>query len=200
MAVAKLKNVRIVYPKMFTPNERGKYTVGVLIRQDSDAYKEFMRAVSEAWKAGRDKFGAQQFCPNPTRAQVFNRAYCKEGGGLDSKGNPVPEWYDGCIGFTANSKTPAQVIDRRGLPVKDGDAAIYDGQIAHVSIDVQPVYKEGNPCIGRYLRCIMIVGGGERIETGSSGEINAAAEFAEDIDPNAPADDAGFDAFAEVPY
>ena len=200
MAVAKLKNVRIVYPRMFTPNEKGKYTVGVLIRTDSDAYKILMKAVGEAWKAGREKHGAQQFCENPTRAQVMNRAYCKEGGGLDSKGNPVPEWYDGCIGFTANSREPVQVIDRRGLPVKEGDPSIFDGQVAHVSIDVQPVYKEGNPCIGRYLRCIMIVGGGERIETGSGGEINAAAEFAEDIDPNAPTEQDAFDAFCDVPY
>lgn len=184
---------------MFTPNERGKYTCGLLIQKDSEAYKAFMKAVSEAWKAGREKYGAQQFCENPTRAQVFNRAYCKEDGGLDSKGNPVPEWYSGAIGFTANAKTPVQVIDKRGLPVHDGDANIFDGQIAHVSIDVQPVYKEGNPCIGRYLRCIMIVGGGERIETGSAEEINAAAEFAEDIDPNADTADS-FDAFADVPY
>ena len=199
MAVAKLRNVRIVYPKMFTPNERGKYTCGLLIQKDSDAYKAFMKAVADAWKAGREKYGAQQFCENPTRAQVFSRAYCKEDGGLDNKGNPVPEWYAGSIGFTANAKAPVQVIDKRGLPVHDGDASIFDGQIAHVSIDVQPVYKEGNPCIGRYLRCIMIVGGGERIETGSAGEINAAAEFAEDIDPNADTADS-FDAFADVPY
>lgn len=200
MAVAKLKNVRIVFPRMFTPNERGKYTAGVLIRQDSDAYKSFMTAVSEAWKAGRDKYGAQQFCPNPTRAQVLNRAYCKESGGLDSKGNPVPSYYDGCIGFTVNSKDPAQVIDKRGLPVKDGDARVYDGQFAHVSVDIQPVYKEGNPCIGRYLRCVMILDGGERIETGSGGAIDAASEFAEDIDPNAPAGNDGFDAFDQVPF
>ena len=200
MAVAKLKNVRIVFPRMFTPNERGKYTVGVLVGLESDAYKSFMSAVAEAWKAGRDKFGAQQFCQNPTRAQVLNRSYCKEGGGLDSKGAPVPGYYDGNIGFTVNSKDPIQVIDRRGLPVKDGDARVYDGQLAHVSIDVVPLYKEGNPCIGRYARCVMLLDGGERIETGASGAVDAASEFADEIDPNASTGDMGFDAFDQFPY
>lgn len=199
MAVAKLKNVRIVYPKMFSPNEKGKYTVGLLIKTDSDAYKEFMRAVAEAWKAGRDKYGAQQFCQNPTRAQVLNRAYCKEGGGLDSKGNQVPEFYEGCIGFTANSRQPVQVIDKRGMPIKDGDARVYDGQVAHVSLDVSAVYQEGNPCIGRYLRCVMIADGGEHIDTGSNRSIDAAAEFADEIDPNAPTGNDELDAFA-IPY
>lgn len=201
MAVAKLKDVRIIFPRMFTPtNERGKYTVGVLIRQNSEAYKSFMGAVAEAWKAGRDKFGAQQFCQNPTRAQVLNRSYCKESGGLDSKGNPVPDYYEGCIGFTVNSKDPIQAIDIRGLPVKEGDQRIYDGQLAHVSIDVVPLYKEGNPCIGRYARCVMILDGGERIETGSAGAIDAASEFADEIDPNAQVGDAAFDAFDQIPY
>ena len=202
MAIAKLRNVQIIFPKFFESNDNGKFTVGVLIKTDSEAYKEFMKAVAEAWKAGREKFGQQQFCPNPTRAQVFNRAYVKEGGGLDSQGRAVPEYYEGCIGFTCNSKKPVQVIDKRGLPVKDGDASIYDGQLAHVSIDVVPVYQQGNPCVGRYLRCVMIVGGGERIDTGSGRDVDARNEFAEDIDTSAaPADgNDGFDAFADVPY
>lgn len=201
MAVAKLRNVQIIFPKLFEANDNGKYTVGVLIKTDSEAYKEFMRATAEAWKAGREKFGQQQFCQNPTRAQVFNRAYVKEGGGLDSQGKPVPEYYDGCIGFTCNSKKPVQVIDKRGVPVHEGDASIFDGQLAHVSIDVVPVYQQGNPCVGRYLRCVMIVGGGSRIETGSSRDIDARSEFADDIDTSAaPTDDDGYDAFANIPY
>ena len=104
MAVAKLLNIRLLFPKMWSPDENGKYLCGVLVAKDSPAYAELMRAIKEAWIAGRQKFGGTSFCENPTLAQIFNRAYIKSDGGLDSKGNPVPEYYAGSIGFTANAR------------------------------------------------------------------------------------------------
>ena len=38
MAVAKLRNVRLLFPKMWSPNEKGKYLCGVLVAKDSPAY------------------------------------------------------------------------------------------------------------------------------------------------------------------
>lgn len=193
MAVAKLRNVRLLFPKMWTPDEKGKYMCGVLIAKDSPAYADLMRAIKEAWTAGRQKFGGQSFCENPTLAQIYNRSYIKADGGLDSKGNPVPEYYAGCIGFTGNSRTPIEVIDVTGAPVQEGDARVYDGQRANVSLDISPVCKENNPCIGRYVRTVMILSGGERIDTGFGAKVSAADEWADEIQP-------GADAFGEVPF
>lgn len=193
MAVAKLRNVRLLFPKMWSPNDKGKYLCGVLIAKDSPAYAELMRAIKEAWTAGRQKFGGTSFCENPTLAQIYNRAYIKADGGLDSKGNPVPEYYAGCIGFTGNSRKPIAVIDVTGAPVQEGDARVYDGQLANVSMDISPVCKDNNPCIGRYVRSVMVLSGGERIDTGYGDTVSALDEWADEIQP-------GDDAFSAVPF
>lgn len=193
MAVAKLRNVRLLFPRLWSPNDKGKYLCGVLIVKDSPAYVELMRAIKEAWTAGRQKFGGTSFCENPTLAQILNRAYIKADGGLDSKGNPVPEYYAGCIGFTGNSKKPIAVIDVTGAPVQEGDARVYDGQLANVSLDISPVCKDNNPCIGRYVRSVMVLSGGERIDTGYGDNVSAQDEWADEIQP-------GADAFGEVPF
>lgn len=193
MAVAKLLNVRLLFPRMWTQKDNGKYLCGVLIAKDSPAYVELMRAIKEAWTAGRQKFGGTSFCENPTLAQIYNRAYIKADGGLDSKGNPVPEYYAGCIGFTANSRKPIAVIDVTGAPVHEGDARVYDGQLAHVSMDISPVCKDNNPCIGRYVRSVMILSGGERIDTGYGDTVSALDEWADEIQT-------GDDAFSAVPF
>lgn len=193
MVVAKLRNVRLLFPKMWTPNEKGKYLCGVLIAKDSHAYAELLRAIKEAWTAGRQKFGGTSFCENPTLAQIYNRAYIKADGGLDSKGNPVPDYYAGCIGFTANSRKPIAVIDVTGAPVQEGDARVYDGQLANVSMDIAPVCKDNNPCIGRYVRAVMVLSGGERIDTGLGGTVSAMDEWADEIQPSD-------DAFNAIPF
>ena len=193
MAVAKLRNVRLLFPKMWSPNDKGKYLCGVLIAKGSPAYAELMRAIKEAWTAGRQKFGGTFFCENPTLAQIYNRAYIKADGGLDSKGNPVPEYYAGCIGFTGNSLKPIAVIDVTGAPVQEGDARVYDGQLANVSMDISPVCKGNNPCIGRYVRSVMVLSGGEPIDTGYGDTVSALDEWADEIQP-------GDDAFSAVPF
>lgn len=194
MAVAKLVNVRIIYTRMlFSAKDGEKYLCTVLIEKDSQAYQALMAALKDAWAAGRQTHGAKAFCENPTLAQVFNRSYIKCDGGLDSKGNPVPEYYAGCIGFTANSRSPVPVIDITGAPVLEGDSRVYDGVRAHVSVDVSPVCRENNPCIGRYLRAVMVLGDGDRIDTGSGGVVSAQDEFSDLIQHGA-----GTDAFGEV--
>ena len=193
MAVAKLRNVRLLCPKMWSPNDKGKYLCGVLISKDSPAYVELLRAIKEAWTAGRQKFGGTSFCEGPTLAQIYNRAYIKSDGGLDSKGNPVPEYYAGCIGFTGNSRKPIAVIDATGAPVQEGDARVYDGQIANVSLDIAPVCKDNNPCIGRYVRSVMVLSGGERIDTGYGDTVSALDEWADEIQPSD-------DAFGAIPF
>lgn len=184
MAIVKLRNIRIIFPRIWNANENGKYTCGLLIEKDSQAYKDLMKGLQEAWAAGRAKHGATSFCENPRLEQLFNRAFIKQDGGLDCHGNPVPDYYAGCIGFTANSREPVPMIDVTGARVNDNDTRVYDGQNAHVSLDIVAVKGQNTPCVGRYLRSIMLLSGGERINTGFNGG-DPAADFASDIDPKA---------------
>lgn len=192
MAVARLMNVRLIFPKMWTPNDKGKYLCGILIPLNSPAYGALMAAIKEAWADGRQKHGGKAFCENPTLAQVYNRAYIKAEGMLDSQGNTAPSYYAGCIGFTANAHKAVPVIDVTGALVPEGDNRVYDGVLANVSLDISPVNKANNPCIGRYLRSVMILNGGDRIDTGSGGSVSAQDEWADIIQPG------GTDAFGEV--
>ena len=48
MAAAKLRNVRLLFPKMWSPNEKGKYRAVVMVAKDSPAYAELRRAIKEA--------------------------------------------------------------------------------------------------------------------------------------------------------
>lgn len=201
MAFAKLKNVKLVYPRFYEPNEDGKYSVVVMIPRGSEAEKAFQAALLSAWSAGRDKFGDKKYCQNPTGAQLYAKAYIKIAGGLDSKGNPIPDWYDGHIGFNASSKKAVPVIDKTGAPIAKGDARLFSGALANVTLDVAPVEGSGNYCIGRYLRCVMVIDGGEPMAIGDSAPINAASDFADEIE-SAPGNPASvFDAFDDViPY
>ena len=71
MAVAKLRNVRLLFTRMRSPNEKGKYLCGVLVAKDSPAYAELMRAIKEAWIAGRQKFVLASFANCEEADQIF---------------------------------------------------------------------------------------------------------------------------------
>lgn len=200
MAFVKLKNVRLVYPRFFEPNEDGKYSVVVLVPQGSEAAKALQAALMDAWSAGRAKFGAAKYCENPTGTQIYARSYIKTAGGLDTKGNPVPDWYEGFIGFNASTKKPVPVIDRTGAPVVKGSPLVYSGAQAMVTVDVAPVEGGGNFCIGRYLRCVMMLEGGDPISVDGAAPISATSDFADDIDTTAGTSAADYDAFDQIPW
>lgn len=201
MAFAKLKNITLVFPRFFEANDDGKYSTIVLIPKGSEAEKAFQAALMAAWAAGREKFGDKKYCQNPSGAQVYAKAYIKLPGGLDSKGNPNHDWYDGHIGFNASSRKPVPVIDKTGAPVSKDDPRLYNGTRANITLDISPVEGSGNYCIGRYLRCVMVLDGGEQMQIGDSKPINAASDFAEDIESDgAGFSGADFNAFDSIPY
>jgi hypothetical protein len=178
----KLRNVRITYPHVGVPDRYGKYSVGVLIKKGTPAHELFMAQLREAWSAAADSFGKAVFEPNPTTARLLHAAYVKDGDGVDSKGKALPEWTRGCMYFGVSSQKPAVVVDGNLEPVSPSDPdLLYTGQLCHVSLDLVPFnnLESHNAGFSRYLRSIVVLGGGEKIVTQPGAFTDAVEEWSE---------------------
>lgn len=179
----KLKNVRITFPHLGVPDKFGKYSVGVLIPKNSPAHKKILEKLREAWSDAADAFGKALFEPNPTDSRLIRAAYIKDGDGEDAKGRPNPEWMRGCICFACQTSKPAVVVDGNLEPMSGTDPdLIYTGQNCHVSFDLAAFNNQEshNSGFSRYLRSVVVLGGGEKIVTQSGQFTDAVEEWSEE--------------------
>ena len=166
--VVKLVNVRMTFPHLGVPDRWGKYSVGVLVQKGTPAHDMLMQKLREAWAAGADAYGRSIFEPNPTNARLLRASYIKDGDGEDAKGRPSPDWMRGCLQFGCQKSDPAVIVDGNLEPISgNDDGIVYPGQICHVSLDLVAFNDPGshNSGISRYLRSVVVLGGGERIIT-----------------------------------
>lgn len=166
--VAKLRDVRMIYPHIGVPDRWGTYSIGVLIEKGSAAHNLLLQCLREAWADGSDRLGKALFEPNPTNARLYRSAYIKDGDGEDSKGRPLPEWMRGHLCFGIKSKDPCPIVDGNFDPVSGNDPdLVYNGQRCHVSLDIVAFNnaESHNSGLSRYLRSVVVLGGGERIVT-----------------------------------
>lgn len=178
--VVKLRNVRMVYPHLDSADKWGKFSVGVMVPKGLDAYKALLAGLKDAWAEGADKFGRAQFENNPTESRLLRAAYIRVGGTEDAKGRPLPEWMDGYVQFGASSQTPAPVVDENLEPVVASDPAVcYSGQNCHISLDLAAFSNQEahNSGISRYLRSVVVLGGGEKIATSVNGFTDIVEEW-----------------------
>lgn len=180
----RLRNVRIAYPRLFTPDEKtGKRSCLIMIPNDSEAAQAWRRGVAEAWRVAQDELSKASFPDNPSPALTRAMLGIKVAGEISPSGSVYPEEYAGHIVFTASSKRDISVCNNRGnaLNATDEDS-IYSGQIAHVAIELFPFKIPEKTGISRILQNVFIVGGGERIAIGSgSHNLSAAEEWADEI-------------------
>ena len=180
----RLRNVRIAYPRLFTPDEKtGKRSCLIMIPNDSEAAQAWRRGVAEAWRVAQDELSKASFPDNPSPALTRAMLGIKVAGEISPSGSVYPEEYAGHIVFTASSKRDISVCNNRGnaLNATDEDS-IYSGQIAHVAIELFPFKIPEKTGISRILQNVFIVGGGERIALGSgSHNLSAAEEWADEI-------------------
>ena len=179
----KLRDVRMVYPHLGAPDKWGLYSVGVLIKKGSPSYTRFVDKLREAWAEAGDRFGKASFEANPTESRLFRAAYVKVGGGEDAKGRPLPEWMRDYIQFGAQQTDPTPVVDANLEPVMASDTEVcYTGQNCHISLDLcgfsNP--ESHNTGISRYLRSVVVLGGGERIATRAGGFTDIVDEWGEE--------------------
>ena len=180
----RLRNVRIAYPRLFTPDEKtGKRSCLIMIPNDSEAAQAWRRGVSEAWRVAQDELSKASFPDNPSPALTRAMLGIKVAGEISPSGSVYPEEYAGHIVFTASSKRDISVCNNRGNAINATDEdSIYSGQIAHVAIELFPFKIPEKTGISRILQNVFIVGGGERIALGSgSHNLSAAEEWADEI-------------------
>lgn len=180
----RLRNVRIAYPRLFTPDEKtGKRSCLIMIPNDSEAAQAWRRGVAEAWRVAQDELSKASFPDNPSPALTRAMLGIKVAGEISPSGSVYPEEYAGHIVFTASSKRDISVCNNRGNAINATDEdSIYSGQIAHVAIELFPFKIPEKTGISRILQNVFIVGGGERIAIGSgSHNLSAAEEWADEI-------------------
>ena len=198
----RLRNVRIAYPRLFTPDEKtGKRSCLIMIPNDSEAAQAWRRGVAEAWRVAQDELSKASFPDNPSPALTRAMLGIKVAGEISPSGSVYPEEYAGHIVFTASSKRDISVCNNRGnaLNATDEDS-IYSGQIAHVAIELFPFKIPEKTGISRILQNVFIVGGGERIALGSgSHNLSAAEEWADEISESSSSSSFDDDA-ASIPF
>lgn len=184
----RLRNVRIAYPRLFTPDEKTrKRSCLIMIPNDSEAAQAWRRGVAETWRVAQDELSKASFPDNPSPALTRAMLGIKVAGEISPSGSVYPEEYAGHIVFTASSKRDISVCNNRGnaLNATDKDV-IYSGQIAHVAIELFPFKIPEKTGISRILQNVFIVGGGERIALDSgSHNLSAAEEWADEISESA---------------
>ena len=149
----RLRNVRIAYPRLFTPDEKtGKRSCLIMIPNDSEAAQAWRRGVAEAWRVAQDELSKASFPDNPSPALTRAMLGIKVAGEISPSGSVYPEEYAGHIVFTASSKRDISVCNNRGnaLNATDEDS-IYSGQIAHVAIELFPFKIPFHPNPETYL-------------------------------------------------
>ena len=186
----RLRNVRIAYPRLFTPDEKtGKRSCLIMIPNDSEAAQAWRRGVAEAWRVAQDELSKASFPDNPSPALTRAMLGIKVAGEISPSGSVYPDEYAGHIVFTASSKRDISVCNNRGNAINATDEdSIYSGQIAHVAIELFPFKIPEKTGISRILQNVFIVGGGERIALGSgSHNLSAAEEWADEISESSSA-------------
>lgn len=184
----RLRNVRIVYPRLFTPDEKTKkLSCLIMIPNDSEAAHDWRSGVAEAWSVAQEEISKASFPDKPSPALVRAMLGIKVAGEISPSGSVYPEEYAGHIVFTASSKYDISVCNNRGKALNATDEdSIYSGQIAHVAIKLSPFKIPEKTGISRILQNVFIVGGGERIDLGySSNNLSAAEEWADEITESA---------------
>lgn len=180
----RLRNVRIAYPRLFTPDEKtGKRSCLIMIPNDSEAAQAWRRGVAEAWSFAQDEISKASFPDNPPPALIRAMLGIKVAGEISPSGSVYPDEYAGHIVFTASSKFDISVCNNRGNTLNETDKdLIYSGQIAHVAIELLPFKIPEKTGISRILQNVFIVGGGEHIAISSrSQNLSAAEEWADEI-------------------
>ncbi len=198
----RLRNVRIAYPRLFTPDEKtGKRSCLIMIPNDSEAAQAWRRGVAEAWRVAQDELSKASFPDNPSPALMRAMLGIKVAGEISPSGSVYPEEYAGHIVFTASSKRDISVCNNRGNAINATDEdSIYSGQIAHVAVELFPFKIPEKTGISRILQNVFIVGGGERIALGSgSHNLSAAEEWADEISESSSASSFDDDA-ASFPF
>lgn len=165
-----LKEVRCVWPKLFTPDEfkgKSKYSIGLLIPKDSDNWSKIQDAIKETISA---QFGPAEA---PKKLKSFKTA------GVTKM--PIKPYDDEETTFLITPKLDAskgkpRVFNRNKTDLNPESGLPYAGCWVNVSIDVFCHNKEGGG-IAFYLNGVQFVREDARLEGGASHVASSKDDF-----------------------
>lgn len=178
-----IKKARLSYAHLFEPasinGSEPKYSVSILIDKKDTATLEAIKAgIKDAMEEGKDKLKGK------TAKQI--KMPLRDG----DEDRPDDEAYAGKYFINANSTRAPQVLDqaKRLLSVDDGDAIVYSGCYAHVSVTFYVFNNSGNIGVAAGLNNLMKYKDGERFTSGTSAEEDFA-DFEEEVEADSVLDD-----------
>ena len=176
----KLKNVRISFPALATPQALGDgepaYGAKFIIDPKSPLVKQLDDAIAavakDQWK---DKADSVLKMLNEDKKVCFTKSEYR------SKKTGLPyEGFEGTFYLnTRNAKVQPTVVDRFGKQVEDKgeiERLIYSGCYTHVSLDIWAQDNKWGRRINCTLRGVMFANDGENF--GGGGSVASASEFA----------------------
>lgn len=177
----KLKNVRISFPALASPQALGDGEPAYGAKFIIDPKSAHVKALDDAIKAvAKDQW--KDKADSVLSMLQEDKKVCFTKGEYRSKKTGLP--YDGFAGMfylnARNAKTQPTVVDRFGGQVTDKGAIerlIYSGCYTHVSLDIWAQDNKWGRRINCTLRGVMFADDGDSFSGG--GSVASASEFAE---------------------
>ena len=178
-----LTNVRLSYvhltkPYANDPSQEAVYSCTVLVPKDSKdniaKIDAAIKAAKEAGIAGKWNGTVPPIVPTPVH----------DGDGTMQNGNAYGAECKGCLVFTAKSKRPIEIVDRRRQPILT-ESEIYSGIYANICVNFYPYLYQGKKAIGCGLGPVQKVADGESFG-GSAPKAASVFSDVADTDDNKP--------------
>lgn len=182
----KLKNVRLSYVNLLTPNSfegqnDPKFRCDVLIRKDDETnvtlVREAIASAIENAKAGKGCFAGEDL----KKAKAVGKWHSAlKDGDVEKPDDPA---YKGCYFISPWKKADdaPQVVDIKGtLITKDTPNAsdmVYSGVYAHITVSFFAYKNLGNYGTGCYLGNVLTLENGERLAGGKKAEDDFGDDF-----------------------
>ena len=151
--------VRLSYVNVFETNDKGKYSVAILIPKTDKATLDKVKAAIEAVKTDAKSattWGSKFLASFKTPLRD---------GDTDRDVEKSPE-YKGCYFINCNSGQKPDVVDAALNPILD-KSEMYSGCFGRASVNFYPFSKDGNKGIAAGLNNVQKLGDGERLGGGS---------------------------------
>ena len=153
-----LKNVRLSYPHLFTPEkfdekQDPKYGCVLIIKKDDPQVAGIKEAI---YKAGQEKWGNKI---QPGKWPSNLHWPLKDG---DDKADENPE-YAGCYFISPTSKQPVVLLDRAKRKLTEADDKLYPGAYVNASLAVSHFDAAMKRGVSIYLNGVQFFADGERL-------------------------------------
>ncbi len=161
-----LKNIRIVYPKLFAPDEfmgKKRYSVGLLLPKDSDALAQVKEAITEACKAQFGDKAAEKI----KSFQGSKQSWC------------LKQFDDETMLITpkrAYDRGAPAVLDQHCADLPPESGAIYGGCYVNCSFVISAYNKNGAQGVTAFLNGVQLVRDGEPL-SGAGSAASCKADF-----------------------